>query len=155
MLSCSVVSNSLQPHGLQPAKLLCPWGFSRQEYWIGCHALLQGIFPTQGSNPRLPHTNKQVPEKKIVQHVNNKEHFFLIYFPLIFHFIELQSFHFIYSQDFHRFFTVLAVFAHFFSSKEPLLLFFMTWTLTCQVHEVESSQCPAESSRMQWILTYS
>ena len=24
-------------------------GFSRQEYWSGCHALLQGIFPTQGS----------------------------------------------------------------------------------------------------------
>ena len=30
-------------------------GFSRQEYWSGCHALLQGIFPTQGLNPGLPH----------------------------------------------------------------------------------------------------
>ena len=37
-------------------------GFSRQEYWspgkntgVGCHALLQAIFPTQGSNPDLPH----------------------------------------------------------------------------------------------------
>ena len=28
--------------------------FSRQEYWSGVHALLQGIFPTQGSNPGLP-----------------------------------------------------------------------------------------------------
>ena len=28
-------------------------GFSRQEYWRGCHALLQGIFLTQGSNPCL------------------------------------------------------------------------------------------------------
>ena len=28
-------------------------GFSRQEYWSGCHFLLQGIFQTQGSNPRL------------------------------------------------------------------------------------------------------
>ena len=27
--------------------------FSRQEYWSGCHALLQGIFPTQGSNLSL------------------------------------------------------------------------------------------------------
>ena len=27
--------------------------FSRQEYWNGCHFLLQGIFPTQGSNLRL------------------------------------------------------------------------------------------------------
>ena len=25
-------------------------GFSRQEYWVGCHALLQGIFPTQWWN---------------------------------------------------------------------------------------------------------
>ena len=30
-------------------------GFSRQEYWSGCHALLQGIFPTQGLNPSLLH----------------------------------------------------------------------------------------------------
>ena len=28
-------------------------GFSRQEYWSGLHVLLQGIFPTQGSNPCL------------------------------------------------------------------------------------------------------
>ena len=28
-------------------------GFSRQEYWVGCHALLQRMFPTQGSNSRL------------------------------------------------------------------------------------------------------
>jgi len=28
--------------------------FSREEYWRGCHFLLQGIFPTQGSNPGLP-----------------------------------------------------------------------------------------------------
>ena len=29
--------------------------FSRQEYWSGLPFLLQGIFPTQGSNPGLPH----------------------------------------------------------------------------------------------------
>ena len=28
-------------------------GFSKQEYWSGCHALLQGIFPAQGLNPHL------------------------------------------------------------------------------------------------------
>ena len=34
-----------------------PWsmGFSRQEYWKGCHPLLQKIFPTQGSNLGLLH----------------------------------------------------------------------------------------------------
>ena len=30
-------------------------GFSRQEYWSGLPLLLQGIFPTQGSNPGFPH----------------------------------------------------------------------------------------------------
>ena len=35
VLSHSVMSDSLRPHGLKPAKLLCPWGFSRQEYWCG------------------------------------------------------------------------------------------------------------------------
>ena len=30
-------------------------GFSRQECGVGCHALLQGISPTEGSNPGLPH----------------------------------------------------------------------------------------------------
>ena len=29
------MSNSLWPHGLQPTRLLCPWGFSRQQYWSG------------------------------------------------------------------------------------------------------------------------
>ena len=29
--------------------------FSKQEYWTGCHFLLQGTFPTQGSHPRLLH----------------------------------------------------------------------------------------------------
>ena len=30
-------------------------GFFRQETGVGCHFLLQGIFPTQGSNPGLLH----------------------------------------------------------------------------------------------------
>ena len=44
------MSNSLQPHGLQPAKLLCPWDFPGRSTGVGCHALLQGIFPVQGSS---------------------------------------------------------------------------------------------------------
>ena len=51
-LSCA---DSLRPHGLQPARLLCPWNSSGKNTGVGCHALLQGIFPTQGSNPGLPH----------------------------------------------------------------------------------------------------
>ena len=94
-LSGWVVCNSFGPHGPQSARLLCPWGFSRQESWgglscpppgdlpnpgieprspmlqadslpaetqrkpkntgVGSLSLLQRIFPTQGSNPGLPH----------------------------------------------------------------------------------------------------
>ena len=35
-------------------------GFSRQEYWSGFHFLLQGIFPTQESNPGLPHCRQKL-----------------------------------------------------------------------------------------------
>ena len=49
----SVVSSSLQPHGLQPARLLCLRYSPGKNTGAGCHARLQGIFPTQGSNPCL------------------------------------------------------------------------------------------------------
>ena len=51
--SLSVMSNSLQPHGLQPTRLLCPWNFSGSNTGVGCHLLLLGIFQTQGFNQRL------------------------------------------------------------------------------------------------------
>ena len=88
VLSRSVGSNSLQPHGLQPTRL----GFSRQEYWNGlpCRppgikprspvlqadslpieppgkpkntgvdslSFHQGIFPTQGLNQGLLHCGR-------------------------------------------------------------------------------------------------
>ena len=49
------MSNSLQPRGLHLVRLLCPWGFSREEYWRRLPCLLQGIFPTQGLDSGLPH----------------------------------------------------------------------------------------------------
>ena len=47
--SRSIVSNSSWPHGLYS-----PWNSPGQNTWVGCRSLLQGIFPTQGSNPGLP-----------------------------------------------------------------------------------------------------
>ena len=49
----SVMSNSLRPHGLGHTRLLCPWDSPGTNTRVDCHFLLQGIFPTQGSNPRL------------------------------------------------------------------------------------------------------
>ena len=47
------MSNSLQPHGLQPTRLLCPWDFPGKNTGVSCHFLFQGTFLTQGSNPGL------------------------------------------------------------------------------------------------------
>ena len=49
----SCPSDSLQPLGLQPTRLLFPWDFPGKNTGVGCHALLQGVFLTQGSNQRL------------------------------------------------------------------------------------------------------
>ena len=53
MLSHSVVSDSMQPYGQQPIRLLCSWDSPGKNPGVGCHALLQEIFPIQGSNPGL------------------------------------------------------------------------------------------------------
>ena len=37
----SFVSNSVQPHGLQPARLLRPWDSPGKTTGVGCHFLLQ------------------------------------------------------------------------------------------------------------------
>ena len=41
MCVCSVMSNSLQPYGLRPARLLCPWNLPGKNTGVGCHLLLQ------------------------------------------------------------------------------------------------------------------
>ena len=43
------------PMDCSPPGSCLSMGFSRQEYWVGCHALLQGIFPTQGWHLYLLH----------------------------------------------------------------------------------------------------
>ena len=53
VLSNSIMSNSLPPHGLWPVRLLCPWHFPVKNTGVVCHFFLQGIFPTQGSNLSL------------------------------------------------------------------------------------------------------
>ena len=48
--SYSVISDSLQPHGLYRS-----WNSPGQNTWVGSLSFLQRIFSTQGSNPGLPH----------------------------------------------------------------------------------------------------
>ena len=51
--SCSVVSDSLRPHGLPS-----PWNSPGQDTGVGSLSLLQGIFPTQESNQGLLHCRR-------------------------------------------------------------------------------------------------
>ena len=51
--SCSVVSDSFRPYGLYS-----PWNSLGQNTGVRSLSLLQGVFPTQGSNPGLPHIRR-------------------------------------------------------------------------------------------------
>ena len=53
--SHSVMSDPLQPH-----ELYSPWNLPDQNTGVGSHSLLQGICPTQGSNPGLPHCRQML-----------------------------------------------------------------------------------------------
>ena len=59
--SHSIVSNSLLLHGLYS-----PWNSPGQNTGVGSLSLLQGIFPTQGSNPGLLHC------RRILYQLNHK-----------------------------------------------------------------------------------
>ena len=50
--SCPTLCN---PMDCSPLRLLCPWDSPGKNTGVGCHFLLQGIFPTQGSNLGLLH----------------------------------------------------------------------------------------------------
>ena len=61
-LACSVLWLVAQPYptvcdpmDCSPPVFLCPWDFPGKNTGVGWHALLQGVFPTQGLNPLLLH----------------------------------------------------------------------------------------------------
>ena len=66
LFSSSVVSDSLQFHGLQPTRLLRLWDFPGKNTGVGWHFLLQGIFLTQRLNPHLLHC------RWILHHLNHR-----------------------------------------------------------------------------------
>ena len=51
---CPTLCNSMD-WSWQPTRLLYPWNFPGKNTGVGCHALLQGLFPIQGLNPGLSH----------------------------------------------------------------------------------------------------
>ena len=57
-VSCSVVSDSLRPHELWPARLLCPWNSAGQTTGVGNHSHSPGDLPKvsliAGIEPKSP-----------------------------------------------------------------------------------------------------
>ena len=68
-----VEAESLQPHGLYPARLLCPWNSPGKNTGMGCHSLLQGILPTQGSNLCLLHWQADALPLSHLESLSNME----------------------------------------------------------------------------------
>ena len=58
--SRSVVSDSVTSRTVACTRLLHPWDFLCKSTGVGCHFFLQGIFPTQGLNPGLPHCRQML-----------------------------------------------------------------------------------------------
>ena len=49
------ITNTVKFPVVQPTSILCPWDSAGKNTGVDCHTLLQGIFWTQGSNPRFLH----------------------------------------------------------------------------------------------------
>ena len=56
----------MRSYELQSARLLCPWNSPGKNTGVDCHSLLQGIFPTQGSNLGL------LPCRMILYHMSHQ-----------------------------------------------------------------------------------
>ena len=84
LFSRSVASDSLWPHEPYPSRLLCPRDSPGQNTGVGSPFLLQGIIPTQGLNPRLPHwqVNSLSLSHQSLAH-NIRSHFYgpTVHFP--------------------------------------------------------------------------
>ena len=87
VVSRSVVSDSLGPHGLYPARLLRPWDFSGKNTGVGCHLLLQGLFPAQGSSlPVSPESPALQAESLVLSHWGSPTRMFTITQELMLYF---------------------------------------------------------------------
>ena len=74
----------LRPYGPQPTRLLCSWDSPGKNTGVGCHLLLQGIFPTQELNQSFLHCRQILYQlsyegslhDKLRQHIKMQRHHF-------------------------------------------------------------------------------
>ena len=82
---CSEVTQSCltlcDPLDGSPTRFLHPWDFSGKNTGVGCHLLLQGIFPTQGLNPGLLHCRQTPYPLSYQEHI--EVHIYILIYILI------------------------------------------------------------------------
>ena len=85
----SVVSDSLRPYGLEPARLLCPWDSPGKNTGVRSYSLLQKIFPTQQLNPSPLHCRQilyRLEPSGTEDHVKN----YIVFIPF---YVTIYMFH--------------------------------------------------------------
>ena len=132
--SCSFVSDSLRPYGLQPTRLLCPWESLGKNTEVGHHFLLQGIFLTRGPNPCLLHLLHWQVDSLPVSHQGSPIHSSLYHVLCLSlnHFAAHVSmsilqypFFFFFCKFFKKIFLVWTIFKVFIEFVTILLLFYV------------------------------
>ena len=61
--TCACMLSHVQLFDPVDCRILCPWDYPEKNTGVGCHFLLQGIFPTQGLNLDLPHCRRTLHSK--------------------------------------------------------------------------------------------
>ena len=77
LLLYSVYYHILLPAYSTTSIFLCPWDFPGKNTGVGCHFLLQEIFPTQGLNSGLPHCRQTLYH--LSQWESHYQHILLLY----------------------------------------------------------------------------
>ena len=75
------VSRSVMPNSLQPHELYSPWNSPDQNTGVGILSFLQGIFPTQGPNPGLPHYRQIFYQLSHKERPCGTKHFAIVFSP--------------------------------------------------------------------------
>ena len=105
-LSCPTLCS---PMDCKPSRLLCPWDSPGKNTGVSCHALLQGIFPTQGLNPHLL-TSPTLAGGFFTTSATWEAHRFLYkspyFYPLLLLFMPLRS-------------SILNIFSRYFCKQSP------------------------------------
>ena len=135
----SLQFNSLQPHGLQHARLLCPWDYPGKNTGVGCHFLFHGIliFPTQGLNPCLLHC-RQILYPLSQLESPYKSYILYIYINHMFFIVSSMKKHSISMCITCVFFSFVFT---FFITYSPNGANFFQWGCSCLLCDISSPHC--------------